>query len=72
LWNLEGQLLADLNKHKDIVKSAVFSPDGRRILTASGDGTAKLWLTPVGIYEWLKTAEIPGLSADDKKNLEIQ
>ncbi len=43
LWNLQGTLLADLNKHKSAVFSAVISPDGTRILTASFDGTAKLW-----------------------------
>jgi WD40 repeat protein/serine/threonine protein kinase len=29
--------------HQDTVESAAFSPDGGRILTASGDKTAKLW-----------------------------
>jgi WD40 repeat protein len=32
---------------KQKISSAVFSPDGQRILTASyGDHTAKLWRTP--------------------------
>jgi WD40 repeat protein len=43
LWGLEGHLLADLNKHMDSVTSVVFSPNGKRILTASKDNTAKLW-----------------------------
>ncbi len=30
-------------QHDDWVQSAVFSPDGQSILTASGDHTAKLW-----------------------------
>lgn len=42
LWNLKGELLADLNEHGGYVYSAVFSPDGQLILTA-GDSTAKLW-----------------------------
>ncbi|MBQ6950009.1 MAG: TIR domain-containing protein, partial [Clostridia bacterium] len=29
--------------HADTVHSAVFSPDGKRIVTASDDGTAKIW-----------------------------
>ena len=37
------RLLPDLD-HRDGVQSAEFSPDGRFILTASGDGTARLWL----------------------------
>ncbi|NIM18359.1 MAG: TIR domain-containing protein [Candidatus Aminicenantes bacterium] len=58
--------------HRGEVNSAVFSPDGTRILTASGDGTAKVWYTPEAIYEWLKTAPIPQLSEEDKKELDIQ
>jgi WD40 repeat protein len=30
-------------RHKDEVKTAVYSPDGSKIVTASKDGTAKLW-----------------------------
>ncbi|MEO6314055.1 MAG: tetratricopeptide repeat protein [Chitinophagaceae bacterium] len=30
-------------KHLGAVNSAVFSPDGKRILTASADGTARIW-----------------------------
>ncbi len=36
------------------VTSAVFSPDGQRILTASEDGTAGLW--PVELADWLADA----------------
>ena len=31
------------NGHKDLVQSAVFSPSGKIILTASKDSTARLW-----------------------------
>jgi WD40 repeat protein len=69
---LKGNLLADLNKHKGYVYSAVFSPDGTRILTASWDTTAKLWYTPEAIIEWLKTANIPQLPEEEKKRLGIE
>ncbi|WP_071592147.1 WD40 repeat domain-containing protein [Baaleninema simplex] len=35
--------LAVLEGHQARVWSAQLSPDGERILTASGDGTARLW-----------------------------
>jgi hypothetical protein len=41
-----------LNRHEDGVYSAAFSPDGKRIVTASADNTARLWNaetgTPIG------------------------
>ena len=38
-----GKLLATFQGHTGRVTSAVFRPDGRRVLTASGDKTARLW-----------------------------
>jgi len=44
LWDSnKGKHLATLSGHKDAVHSAHFSPDGRRIVTSSSDGTAKVW-----------------------------
>jgi WD40 repeat protein len=37
------QLLAILQGHTSAISSAVFSPDGQRILTGSDDGTARVW-----------------------------
>jgi len=61
-----------LNKHKRTVISAVFSPDGKCILTASSDGTAKVWYTPEAIYEWLKTSQILPLTDKEKEELGIK
>jgi WD40 repeat protein/DNA-binding winged helix-turn-helix (wHTH) protein len=41
------QLLATLN-HSAGVESAVFSPDGQRVLTASDDHTARVWSSKTG------------------------
>ncbi|HSW12752.1 MAG TPA: hypothetical protein VLI06_07925, partial [Solimonas sp.] len=35
-------------RHDDEVNSAVFSADGRKLLTASDDGTARVWETATG------------------------
>ncbi len=44
LWDARtGGKVAELDAHKDAIWSAVFSPDGRRVLTSSQDQTAWLW-----------------------------
>jgi WD40 repeat protein len=41
VWNLDGELIADLDKHEGEVYKADFSPDGSSILTTPQDKTAK-------------------------------
>lgn len=41
IFSLEGEQLAILPGHKRTVSMASFSPDGKRIITASYDGTAR-------------------------------
>ena len=48
IWNLSGELLANLVGHTAKVNSAVFSRDGRKIVTTSEDNTAKIWDSKTG------------------------
>ena len=43
-----GREMTHLRRHDDWVVSARFSPDGRRIVTASWDHTARIWDTSTG------------------------
>ncbi len=44
MWEADsGRLVAELKGHQDRVLSASYSPDGRRIVTASLDNTARVW-----------------------------
>ncbi len=44
VWNIQtGQPGATLKGHSGLVGRAAFSPDGRRVVTASFDGTAMVW-----------------------------
>lgn len=43
LWNLKGELLSELEGHRETVNMAAYSPDGRFVLTCSRDSTAIIW-----------------------------
>jgi WD40 repeat protein len=44
VWNVaDGAELARLKGHEAPVDRAVFSPDGRHIVTAGRDGSARIW-----------------------------
>lgn len=50
IWNTQtGKDEAHFNGHQDIVTSAVFSADGRLVLTGSRDFTARLWEAPIPV-----------------------
>lgn len=50
IWDTQsGILLADLTGHTDVVNHVQFSPDGKKIVTASHDKTVKIWETQRGI-----------------------
>ena len=44
VWDLDRRALRlTLSGHSDVIWKCVFAPDGRRLLTTSADGTAKIW-----------------------------
>jgi WD40 repeat protein len=69
---LEGNVLVQLTGHEGDISTAMFSPDGKYIVTASRDMTAIIWPTPETIIDWLKTAPIPKLTPEEKKELGIE
>jgi WD40 repeat protein len=47
IWEVEtGQELRQYEGHTDAVASVAFFPDGKRIVFASYDGTARIWRAP--------------------------
>jgi len=45
---LRGEVLITMDDHTDRVRSALFSSDGNRVVTASKDGTARVWDAATG------------------------
>jgi len=59
VWDAStGELLMTLRGHNGTVETAVYSPDGGRILTGSADGTARVWNAQSG--ELLQTLSKQG------------
>jgi WD40 repeat protein len=48
-WSLDGSRMHKQLRHgEEFVERFAFSPDGRRIITAGGDGYARIWSWPAG------------------------
>jgi WD40 repeat protein len=44
VWDIvTGQILFTFSGHRGIIYSVAFSPDGKRLATASADATVKVW-----------------------------
>lgn len=56
LWEPGGVEVATYRGHLGTINSAVMSHDNK-IYTASDDGTIHVWLTPMGVYNWMKESD---------------
>lgn len=73
LRNNMGEAVGEFSRHTRTVNSAVFSPDGQYVLSASSDGTAKIWPTPARIYQWLsEDAKIPELPEEERQSFGVK
>jgi len=60
-----NKLLLTIKGHNLIVRRCKFSRDGRRVMTASADGTAKIWNSVTGTLLLKLTGHTSGLSSCD-------
>jgi WD40 repeat protein len=44
-------VIVELRGHQGLVISAAFSPDGRRVVTASTDNTARVWDIAIAYFD---------------------
>jgi WD40 repeat protein len=71
IWDLKGNLVTSLTGHEKYLRSAYFSPSGDQVITASGDGTARVWPNADRIHDWIRAADIYHLTDDDRKKLRM-
>ena len=56
VFHQAGQLIADIKLHQAQINRLSLFSDGKRLLTAADDNSAKICYTVSGIAEWLKTS----------------
>ncbi len=77
LWNAQtGAALGAVLRHRGPVNRVVYHPDGKTILTASSDGTARLWTPPpplegdaASLRQWVEV--LTGMELDDTGTVHV-
>jgi WD40 repeat protein len=78
VWRADGSgAPIVLRGHENTVTSAGFSPDGTRIVTGSGDNTARMWplvqdLPELARLAWQRIAPVRSLSEAQKQRFFIE
>ena len=68
-------ILATLDGHKAAVNAVAFSPDGKRVLTGSGDKTARLWhsfSSAQAVVDEVKASVPRCLTPDERKRFHLR
>ncbi|HEV8083540.1 MAG TPA: TIR domain-containing protein [Chitinophagaceae bacterium] len=71
LLNLSGNIIQEFKGHTDVISSVDFSPDGKYVLTGSYDKTARIWMVPMLLENFLNSGKAEALSDQQKKNMEL-
>ncbi len=43
IWKLDGSFIRNLPGHRSVIRDVAFSQNGRKLISGSDDGTAKIW-----------------------------
>jgi WD40 repeat protein len=68
---MEGRLVRTINGHEAYVRSAYFSPQGEKVITASGDKTAVVWPSTREIDAWIDKVGMYKLAPEDWRELGV-
>lgn len=63
---LERKLLAEFHGHTDVVADLSFAPTGKRLLSASLDGTARIWKLPEALHKSGSGGSTPAAAEGDR------
>lgn len=63
---LERKIVAEFHGHMDVVSDLSFAPTGKRLLSASLDGTARIWKLPDALHKSASPGSTPVAAEGDR------